>query len=67
MIALNHNVNTTGLSRFSKKEVDESWKNTNFSKLYFQYFPEEVKKILLNCIKERTLEHYDKETQDLDN
>ena len=66
MIALNHNVNTTGLARFSKKEVDESWKNTNFSKLYFQYFPEEVKNILLNCIKERTLEHYDKETQDLD-
>lgn len=66
IIALNHNVNTTGLSRFSKKEVDESWKNTNFSKVYFQYFPEEIKKILLNCIKERTLEHYELENEDLD-
>lgn len=58
MIAINHNVNTTGLSRFKKKELDETWKQSDFSKLYFQYFNKDVQNILLESIKNRTIEHY---------
>ncbi len=55
IIALNHDCNTTGLTRFLKKEQDESWKEGNYNKLLFQYFNSEIKEILLNSIRNRKL------------
>ena len=55
MIAINHNVNTTGLNRFKKKEMDETWKSSDYKEMLFQYFNEDVQQILLESIKNRTL------------
>ena len=53
MIAINHNVNSTGDNRVKKKVTDEKWKTSGFTDLLFQYFNKDVQNILLRSIQNR--------------